>query len=555
MDKLLLKLVACFKTLFVKQGIDYQQMMTIVQTKLTMDKRRVNMNWKANQQQKESKNQLLVIFFVYGLMGLFISVGVATLSSLVLAMTILHSYILFMMAMTLITDFSTVLLDTTDNQVILPRPVSGKTLFMARLVHILVYLLQFSIVLSIFPIIATFIRFGIVAGIVILVTSLQTVLMAVFITYLLYLLILRYSSEQKIKEIISFFQIGMTILFTVGFQVLPRIINFTVINEHFELHWYAYLLPPVWMALAIEAFSTLNFDALHIGMVVLAFVVPGFTFWLMNKYLAPSFARKLSALNNSSGSTKIVKASGFAFSDIFSRLVCKDPAEKAGFALTWKITGRDKGFKMQFYPSLAYMVVFIFIIFFNGGNKNFHKIWNELPNTKAYIWLLYMPLLSVSSSIMLINFNEHFAASWVYHSSPLQKPGMLISGAVKALFCKFFVPVFLLLFSIAVFIWGGHVLDDALFAFINNLLCFWAMASLRQHYLPFSRQPNTQQQSGRFVLMLLQLLVIAATVGVHYLLVRFGAVWMLWLLSPLLFIVLALLVRHLQNLHWKKIAV
>ena len=61
---------------------------------------------------------------------------------------IVHTYIIFMMAMTLVTDFATVLLDTTDNQVILPRPVSSKTLFMARLVHILLYLLQFTIALS-----------------------------------------------------------------------------------------------------------------------------------------------------------------------------------------------------------------------------------------------------------------------------------------------------------------------------------------------------------------------------------------------------------------------
>jgi len=559
MDKYLLKLVAIFKTIFTNQGINYARMMTIVQTKLMMDKRRVYMNWKQRQQKKESSNHLNGVLFFYGLMGVFISFVLFMLPSLVLAMILMHSYILFMMSMTLITDFSTVLLDTTDNQVILPKPISSKTLFMARLIHILIYLLQFTIAIAIIPIGITFFKFGFVAGFVMIFTVLLTVLMAVFITYLLYLLIIRFSSEKKVKDIVNYFQIFMTILFTVGFQVLPRIVDISEMMAAFELHWYAYFLPPVWMALTIEAFSSLQFDALHVGMIAAAFILPIFTFWLMNKYLAPSFAKKLDAMNVGDEGHKIAKVNinqkrKLDISQKISSIVCSSPVEKSTFHLTWKMTARDKSFKLQFYPGLAYMVVFLFFAVFKGG-KDIANDWNHLSSSGSYIWILYIPMMTVSGSIILIAFNENFLASWIYHSMPIYKPGELITGAVKSLFIKFFFPVFLLLTGFCIYVWGLSVLDDICFALINNLMCFLIFANTSEHYLPFSRQPNTQQQSGKFLKVLLQMLVIAVTVGAHYLLVITKLSWLLLALVPLLCAAVWFLVKRLQNLRWNQVSI
>ena len=122
---------------------------------------------------------------------------VSGIHSLVLSMIMMHAYILFMMAMTLITDFSSILLDTTDNLVILPRPVNSRTLFVARLVHILVYLLQFTMALALFPVIFIFMTYGFIVGIVSIVTVVLTVTFAVFITYLLYATILRFSCRLR----------------------------------------------------------------------------------------------------------------------------------------------------------------------------------------------------------------------------------------------------------------------------------------------------------------------------------------------------------------------
>jgi ABC-2 type transport system permease protein len=554
MDKLLLKFVHLFDGFFRTQSIDTGRMYAIVETKLIMDQRRVYLNWKQNQQQNESKNHLTGVLIVYALLGIFVGAIVFVFPSFVISMVVIHSYIIFMMAMTLITDFSTILLDTTDNQVLLPRPVGGRTLFMARMVHILIYLIQFTIALSLFPVIFTFVKFGIAAGIGICFTCLLGVLLAVCLTYLLYLLMLRFSSEQRLREIVTYFQIGMTVLFTVGFQIMARLSDLELAGVEFQIKWYSYLLPPVWMAMTLEAFHELNFDMVHLQMIGLTLAVPLILFWVLNKYLAPVFSKKIAAMSVD-GHTRTNNTDTQGKKDISGILApffTRGQAERGAFEFVWKLTSRDRNFKLQFYPGMAYIVFFLFIIVFGGGRDMATK-WETLHTTQRYLVLVYVALLSVTGSIAVYAFNENFMASWIYHSAPLKKPGLIITGGLKSLFVKFFIPCYIVLFAMGVYVWGTAVIDDFIFGFFNNMLCFFAIGASSKYFLPFSRQPNTQQQSGRFLQVLLQMLIMGALVGIHYLVTK--NIWVMYGVEIVIIACCWLVIRYLRNLEWKKISV
>jgi ABC-2 type transport system permease protein len=554
MDQWLLKILLSLVQSFVKQGVDFERLKIIVQTKLIMDRRRVRTNYK-QQKNKEPKNPLLITLVVYSLFGLLMAVMIGFTKPFLLSMIFFHAYLLFMMAMTLITDFSAVLLDTADNQVILPRPVNSKTIFVARLVHILVYLLQFTIALALFPFITIFIVSGMGAGIASFFTILLTVAMAVFITYLLYILILRFSNEQKVKDIIGYFQIFMTLFFSVGFQLFPRLINFEEMMRTFSLHWYSYFLPPVWMALSIDAVQHFNLDRMHVIMMLCALLIPVFTFWLMIKYLAPSFARKLALLQNDRpGAKNNIKhqVNERPFSSFFSALLCKTASEKAGYEIVWKLTGRDKGFKLQFYPSIGYLLVFAFILVFKSG-KDFQLTIQSLPGSKLFLWLIYLPVFSVSSSKTIIAFYENFQAAWVYQSTPVKYPGQVISGSIKALLTKFFSPIYLLLYIFSLYTWGYIITDDFVFGFFNNIIIFLSLEQLSRHYLPFSQQQNIKEQSGRFVKVIIQIITIAALVGLHYLALRINGLVMV--LVPVAAFIGYLLNKNIKNLRWKDMTV
>ncbi|MDH7462862.1 hypothetical protein QEG73_16325 [Chitinophagaceae bacterium 26-R-25] len=552
MNKLLLKLVYLFRALMPTE-VDFDKMMIIVNAKLTMDTRRVYLNYK-NAKQKENRNHLNTVLLIYGFFGLMIGFLVFALPSFLLCMIIFHAYLLFMMAMTLVTDFSTVLLDTADNQIILSRPVSSKTIFMARLVHIMIYLLQFTIALSLFPIVFTFFKHGPLTGIGFCITTFLTVLLAVFTTYLFYLIMLRFSNEQKIKEIVTYFQIFMTIFFAMAYQIVPRIISLKSLAGSFELHWYAYFLPPVWMALLLDGLHSLSFDRLHIGMAALAIGMPVITFWLLNKYLAPYFSKKLSVLNNdavevSKGTDSFQKRS---IAQKLSPFVCKKGFERSAFEMTWKITGRDKQFRLQFYPSLAYILIFVFVFVFRS-NQSIGESWENLASTSNFLVLIYVPLFTISTGILIMAFNENFQASWIFYSTPVDKPGELLTGSLKALLVKYFLPAYLIMFVLALYVWHWAIVDDFFFGLCNNVLCFFIMSALTPHYLPFSRQPSTQQQTGKVVVVLVQMIMIGVLIGIHYILLKFTIVF--YALIPFLVLGFIAILRNLQRLPWRKIAV
>jgi ABC-2 type transport system permease protein len=553
MDKIILKILKLFPGLFSRQGVNVYQMFDIVETKLMMDKRRVHFQFRRHDQNKnENANRLTYVLLLYGFFSLFIVFMISAVDNIVLAMTIFHAYLLFMMSMTLITDFSSVLLDTADNLVILPRPVSGKTLFVSRMVHVSIYLFQFGVAISLIPVIATFVKFGVLAGLGSIITSFSTVLFSVFFTYLLYLLILRFSNEKKLREIVTYFQILMTILFMAGYQIIPRLIDLSGI-ESFSLHWYSYIAPPVWMAVALEAVYQNIYDTVHISMILLSIILPVILFWLLNKYFAPSFGRKLSAVQEDGtvqSTTKTGKSYKRKISERLSSFTCKSTIERASFETTWKISSRDKQFRLQFYPLLGYLVVFIFIFTRNDRGVDF---WENLQTGNKFLWFIYIPLFMINSSLGFIAFNENYQAAWVYFSSPVDKPGHLLTGSLKTVFVKFFVPVFIILFGFSIGIWGIKIIDDFAFGLLININCFLAMASLSKHYLPFSMQPNVQQQSGKFINVVILFILIAIFIGLHWLGLLFPFV--LYILMPILLITAYFMLRNLQQLKWRHLAI
>ncbi len=556
MEKILLRLITLFRPLFNGRGIDFDRMLVIVETKLKMDQRRIYMNWRQGKR-KENANHLRMALLFYGFLGLVMGSMIYLIDNFLTIMIFTHAYIIFMMAMILITDFSSVLLDTTDNQVIMPRPVSSKTLFMARLIHILLYLLQFTFAIAAGSWLFTFIKYGMFPGLVLILTTLLAVLLAVFLTYFLYLAILHISNEQRVREIITYFQIFMMVFFTLGLQLFPRLLNVIDIKQAVDLKGYMYTLPPVWMALTVDAFRLMQFDKLHIVMMLLSCLVPPAGFWILFKYLAPGFANRLIALQGTSNKVKskddnIGKIERGSLSDRISSIACSTQVEKGAFGFTWKITGRDRNFRMQFYPGLAYILV-IFFIFIIRGNDSITENWRQLPETKNYLWLIYLSMLAVASSLTLVTFNESFAASWIYHSTPVKKPGEIMLGMVKSLFIKFFVPIYSVLFLIAINIWGMKVADDFLFGFFSNMFCFLVLAILSDHYLPFSRQPDTKQQAGRFFVMLIQFLLVGTLVGLHYLLI--SRTLLLYAVIPLLILGIVLMLKTIRALPWSKIAI
>src|SRR5690606_28738696 len=109
-----------------------------------------------------------------------------------LSMTIIFSMFMFFMMSSLISDFSSILLDLRDKEIILSKPVNSITLNTAKILHIFYYIFMITMALIGPSLITAFIKHGFVFFAIYLFTVILIDLFSIVATALLYLLILRF---------------------------------------------------------------------------------------------------------------------------------------------------------------------------------------------------------------------------------------------------------------------------------------------------------------------------------------------------------------------------
>ncbi len=552
-ETILLKFLDLIQGLYRMAGVDYEKLRAIVAIKLTMDNRRQTMSFKRKQNQ-ETGNAFALTLLIYSIFGVFVALFIYNITSVMVSMIFFFSYIMVMIAMTLITDFSSILLDTSDNTIILPRPVDGRTLFIARLTHIMLYLGQITLGLSFIPSIVVGIKFGVVFLIFFLIVIVLAVFTALLLTNATYLLIMQFANEEKLKNVINYFQIIMAVVFMGGYQLLPRMMGrFELEDYFFEIEWWSYLIPPIWMGGALELVLYHTFDQSHLILTALCIVIPLGGLYVTNQYLTPIFNKKLAALgssNEESSKTTEEKTQSSNLLENISARVTTNSIERAAFELVYKILGRDRKIKLKIYPAAGYILVFG-LIFMVRGHEDISTLWNNLPNTEYYFVLIYLTFMVSQVALHEIAYSDDFKASWFYSSAPLEHPGEILSGMVKAIFVKLFLPIYAVISIFLVYVWGVSIIDDIAFGLLNNFLILLIIASIGKRILPMTMSPSAKNQAGNFVRGMLMVLCMAIPGGLHFLLGK----WPIVLLGmmPIQVGVIYLILRSYKATKWSAI--
>ncbi len=516
MERLLLNLLDLFAWIFRATRVDYDQLRAIVSTKLTMDNRR-NLVGYTRKRKKDAANTFGLTLFFYSIFGVFVSLAMYNIPSFILSMIVFFTYIMVMVSMTLITDFSSILLDTSDNTIILPRPVDSKTLFAARTTHILLYLGQLAAGLSVIPSIVVFVQYGGILFIAFWVLVGLSILTALVITNALYLVIMQFASEEKLRSIINYFQIVMAILIMAGYQILPRIIERMDVRSFvFDVQWWSFFLPPIWMAGAIETIFLKSADVAHIGLIICAFALPVFGLYVVNRFLSPAFNKRIATLGVGADVIQRESREKNGVVQRISNWITKSPEERATFHLIYRVLGRDRKIKLKIYPSFGYIAVFG-LIFMMRSQENLATTWANLPHTQYHLMLLYLNFMVLQVALYEIPYSDDFRASWIYYSAPLKTPGEILSGTLKAICIRLFVPGFIIISTFVLLIWGMHVVGDVLIALFNNFIMLLILAMVNKRQLPLSIAPDVRSQSGNLMRSILTFLLIGTLGLSHYL--------------------------------------
>jgi len=544
MNKFFLKLVMLPSGIWRGMGADIGQLEAILDIRLKLDDRKPIPIGRQRASKKDRKNGVWMNMFISLIMGAVYMTPVLAIKDRITGLTVSFTLFLSILTLMLITDFSSILYDTRDKYIIVPRPVNDSTIVLSRILHVSIYLLRVMLPMSLPLWIVLGMKDGWLSAVIFIIPVLLMVCIAVFLVNSIYLLLLKLAKPERFNDIINYFQIAFSVLFfgSTMFMntMLSRISSDSMIdNSVVDIAKYGWIrfLPSYWLA---SFWSLIGFPAKLPGtqwLSILAVVFPLVCLWVLIKYLAPQFARKISGIDVVAAAEHTpvagVKARNSKLYLKLANLLNKNDTAKAGFIIAWLQTSRSRSFKMKVYPMVAFMPIYFTSIILQSEHTSIADIWSTLVNKpNVIIFLLYFNSILLMQGITYLAISDQYRSSWVYYSAPVDTPGQVISGAIKALWIKFFLPIFTFLAIFVMSVWGVHTIVDVVLALVNITLFAACMVRVTFRYLPFSMQENINLGSNRVIKSFIAMVVPGALGFGHYL-----AIDLLWL--KLLFLVLS----------------
>lgn len=513
-DFLYLKFLDRIKGLFSTQGIDYPVMRRILQVKLVINSRRPATV--LSREQSEHKNSYLSSLGTYAFMGLFIGLLLVLLPSpLFLTMSIVMGMTLFLLLTTMISDFSSVLLDLQDRTILLTRPLSVKTLNAAKLLYILYYLVGITLSLAGVSLIIGLFKYGVWFFLTMLLILILICCFSLLFTAIFYFSILHLFSGEKLRDIINFFQIILTVFMTVVYQLIGRMFNIIDLNVQIDLHWWSYLLPSSWFAAPFVVLFSDERRAEYFLLSAIGIIIPILALILYIKVAAPAFEQNLQKLA-STGSRRTARPSRL---HKISRLLCRNHDEQVFFEFTCSMLKSERKLKLRLFPSLTLGVIMPFIMLLSMVHPEMTTsgFFQTVSEGKYYLFI-YFSVFLYATSFSVISRSESYQGAWVYSAMPIDNLGLVFRGAMKGFLYKYIVPFYLLTCVIFTVLCGMKIILDLVIIFVNLILVMLSVFLLSKKELPFSQDIRINRGSGSFGVALLSILLCGSLAAAHILL-------------------------------------
>ena len=558
MNRLILELLLLPAFLWKRLGVDIAKLRLILTVKLAIDNRRPTIGWVTGAKHKSSNNQIInsIIMVVMGLVLLAYPI---ILEDGYVADSFYFFTLMCVLAVMLISEFSTILLDTSDQFIILPRPVDDRTFSVSRILHIGILLLGLLVSIALPGLVYAVVVKGVVGGAIFVVQTIITGMLTLLLVNLFYLMMMKWLSAQRLKDLVSTLQVVFSVLVFTSYYLGPTLLRSGWVQQlHIESTPAIWLLPPVWIA-SLQQLTVQPFSVWVAMLALLGILAPIVSMWLVVRIFAAGFNDKLAAMAGGStygAAARTAPDTSAAKATVGNRLgalFARTPLERAGFSVVWLITGRSREFKQKVYPSLGFVpVYFIFLFFvgFDGDNAGSgDTLVDKLERMRAegtFIVLFYLSIFTLMTVFQFISQSERFKAAWVYHAAPLHAPGELMAGVLKAVLVRFFYPYVFVLVIIGIPLMGVGIVNDALLAGgVGSAEALLIMLFLTKAY-PFS-QP-VKQQGGRFITTFLLMGLVGLLGYVHYLFAANET--LIWAVTAVVWVAFISMLRYFRKELW-----
>ncbi|XZH03943.1 ABC transporter permease [Clostridium perfringens] len=531
-----LAVVNRLRGVYEKLGVDYEMMRLILETKLTMDKRReptINMN---NKNSDEKDNNFGKALILYGVMGALMSMTIIIKYNIMLQMAVYFGFFMFVIGSSFIADFAYVLLDVRDKNLLGITGVSSKTINAAKITNILIYMTKLSLAYGGVGILVS-LRYGILFTIVFILEIILINLFMILITAFIYYLVLKFFNGEKLKDIINGVQIFLTVGIMIMYQIVGRLFDILDVGSRFAItSWWQGFIAPLWFAAPLEIIESRVIDRTLIIFTGLAILAPILSIIIYFK-ISKKFEDYIQKLNDNTYKGK----DRISFSFRIGNLVCRSNTEKSFFNFTVNIIKSERNFKLKTYPNIAMSLVFPFIFLFNfiRSYESFADWKNHMANSNEF-FTLYICIFMLTPVILMVKYSDQFKASWIYKAVPIDDMASIFKGTYKGVFYKMILPVYTILALVYLWVFGLRIIPQIIAILFVIIILNLITVKLMDKHLPFSvsfKDGEKMDDLGitLFIFMLSGILGVVHYIinrlnyGVYiFILIELILIWILW---------------------------
>ncbi|MEQ8763513.1 MAG: hypothetical protein RL885_06275, partial [Planctomycetota bacterium] len=474
--------------------IDTRAVQAIVEAKLIADRRRVPPSFGAVRRDKV-RNWFVWQIALYGFVGLALSITMFVGKSPAAGLLAVHMGILVLLALAVLSDFSTVLLDTTDVAVLEARPLTQRTILAARLVHVVLYVGAIVASLGWASWIACGVKFGWRGALGFGLSLVSNTALIMGTVTLLFLSSMRFFSSRHLKTLVLWSQILATLTFLFGFQLMPQMLGLGLDSATGDTGVWPYFFPPAWMA-GLSTIGGAGLDR-RTELAALGALVPLVILLIANR-LSSGF--RPSALRDPSPVPARLRPARRPWVERLASRLTRNPVEAAYFAWTWRQVSRETSFKLRVYPSLVMSLVFPpLFLFVLPRSGSWDDRLAELREGDLYLFVLYFASLSLLGCLLMIRISDRPEAKWIHEVCPVPGPGDALVAALKVILLRFELPLFTLTGGLVLAVWGFDYLGDVLLAGAATFLMatMEGRGSGQEHVAEVVKSPDRQDQAAR----------------------------------------------------------
>ena len=481
-------------------GVDYDQWKALTLVALKLDFRGRSFGRSRSGSGARTTAVLVSQAMFYSLYGLFMAIVVWATHDLLLAGTVLTTYVTFMVGTTILLDHNSALASPKDYAILGFRPVSSRTYFASRLANALVYTTALTTVAAYLPALSLFIRHGALVGLAGLVAFYGCSFFTAFSILFGYGWLMHIVGAEALKRALSYVQLAMSFLIYGGYFLMSQVARtFALTSTSLPRSWWMALVPPMWFAAYLDAAAgeaePIELFAILLSVVALGALVAG-----LGGRLSLDYSDRLAAIAASSKPARAAKAGrsrgGWWFRADEARAV----------ALLVRSQFRDdQRFRMGVLSILPMTLVYVFMGVRDG---NLHDPF--VASRGSGLSLVTVAVLLFPSMLKpALTRSDAFRASWVFFACPADR--LRIIRSAKNVVVAFFLLPYLPFIAAIFWYFSRNIWHVAVHVALLGLISHLMLQAnvLLDPALPFSRPMQVNRRANSIILLMLVMFVVS----------------------------------------------